>query len=303
MSKVMLNENKIRNIIRESIRNVLLERYDERGFNDKSGIHRDTHSAFDPEGYDKDGYDVNGYNKSGWNRKGINMETNDTYDARGYDVNGINKRGRNKDGFDREGFNKNGVNINGETRREAKIYQEALKYFKDKDAYEFFLKKTNSELGSFYNIDDKIDEYLHKSASTICNIPYMPSLEEIVDEEIGCVIDMSTIGSVFNSIREYLDKKYREHEAEYLFKKYCIPLWKTCIKNVDIFSTFNMRSKFINELLKEYINVDENPVYENKWFMMLEDFCNRANLIGNFIEDEYETESRPWYYPDLNDDL
>ena len=297
MSKIVLTENKLRNIIRESIHNILLERYDDRGFNDKSGVHKDTRTAFDPEGYDKDGYDVNGYNKSGWNRKGVNKETNNRYDTSGYDAKGINKSGRNKAGFDREGFNKNGVNANGESRKEVKIYQRALKYFKDKDAFKFFLKKTGTEFGLPFFIDKKIDEYLHKSASTICNMPYMPSLETIVDEEAGCVIDMTTIGSVFNSIWEYLEKSYREDEAEYLYKKYCIPLWKVVKSNIDIFSCFKNGCKFIDE----YTNIDDCPVYKNKWFKMMEDFCNHY-YIGH-DENYEEAEATPWYYPDLNDDL
>ena len=129
----------------------------------------------------------------------------------------------------------------------------------------------------------------------------MPSFETIVDEETGCAIDMSTIGSVFNSIWKYLEDNYREHEAEYLFKKYCIPLWEVVKKNIDIFFTFNMSSNYIKNILNEYIDIDDCPVYENKWFKMLEDFCNHF-YIG-YDENDEETKPTPWWYPDLNDDL
>jgi len=60
------------------------------GFN-ANGIHKDTGTKFNLDGYDNagfnsDGYDINGYNNLG------------------YDVDGYNLDGYNLDGFDRDGI-------------------------------------------------------------------------------------------------------------------------------------------------------------------------------------------------------
>lgn len=47
--------------------------YDVNGFNSE-GIHEETQTKFNPDGYDRDGYNQNGYDRNGYDRLGINSE-------------------------------------------------------------------------------------------------------------------------------------------------------------------------------------------------------------------------------------
>ena len=78
--------------------------YDENGFKIKNGIHKDTKTFYDNNGYNKDGFNKNGFNKSGYDKNG--------YDKNGFNNDGYDKNGFNKDGYDKNGFNKNGFDIN-----------------------------------------------------------------------------------------------------------------------------------------------------------------------------------------------
>ena len=114
-------------------------RFDLRGFDKKSGIHRNgtlyDDNGYDKNGYDRDGYGIDGYNrvgfdKDGYHRDGYNLQgfdkngynkqgyncygyNIDGYDKFGYDINGYNEFGFNKDGYDIQGFDKNGYNKQG----------------------------------------------------------------------------------------------------------------------------------------------------------------------------------------------
>lgn len=93
---------------------------DDRGFNTKTKINKETKTFFDVEGYDIEGYDKNGFTK-----EGINKETKDFFDKAGYDKlgyntkkftrNGIHKNGTFYDdnGYDKDGYNKDGYTIDG----------------------------------------------------------------------------------------------------------------------------------------------------------------------------------------------
>ena len=78
------------------------------GFNDM-GIHKETGTRFDPEGYDIFGYDKDGYKKNGFNFNLINKDTKDKYDPDGFDAWGYDKDGYDRDGYNRKGFNKEGI--------------------------------------------------------------------------------------------------------------------------------------------------------------------------------------------------
>lgn len=79
-------------------------RFDWRGFNKNSGIHRNG-TLYDDNGFDKNGYDRNGYGMDGYNRDG--------FDKDGYNREGFNKNGYNRDGYNTQGYNKNGYNKYG----------------------------------------------------------------------------------------------------------------------------------------------------------------------------------------------
>lgn len=93
--------------------------YDENGFSNQTGDHKDTGTKYDPAGYDKAGWD-----KNGWNRGGINKETNKPYDKQGngrdgekwYDeVTGLDWKGWTADGKRADGnpYDAQGNDING----------------------------------------------------------------------------------------------------------------------------------------------------------------------------------------------
>lgn len=82
-----------------------LDGYDSRGFNER-GIHKDTKTLFDPEGFN-----VNGWNGNGWNKDKIYYKTGTKYNKKGYDILGFNK-----DGYNSNGFNRNGTNIETGTK-------------------------------------------------------------------------------------------------------------------------------------------------------------------------------------------
>ncbi|MGD9685365.1 MAG: hypothetical protein AB7U43_00045 [Desulfobacter sp.] len=108
-----------------------LELYDEdSGFN-FAGIHRDTQSFYDVDGFDCDGWNREGFNRLGYdcwgfNRNGIHAETGTPYNCDGfssgyihkdtgikYDTDGFNFWGHNVEGFDRDGFDEYGFNHDG----------------------------------------------------------------------------------------------------------------------------------------------------------------------------------------------
>lgn len=141
--KIKLTESKLRQIIKESILNIITEKkdlYDDNGFNKISKVHKDTRKRFNPEGYDYEGYDKEGYNKDGWSRDGINKETGRKFDKEGFDKEGFNKFGLNKQykrrdgrdflGYDEEGYDENGYHKNGWNKRGINKYTKT-KYDKE----------------------------------------------------------------------------------------------------------------------------------------------------------------------------
>ena len=134
-------------------------RFDWRGFNKNSGIHRNgtpyDDNGFDKNGYDKRGfnvnkthyngthfddygYDIQGYNKDGYDRDGYDkrgFNVNKThyngtrFDDYGYDIQGYNKDGYDRDGYDRDGYNKNGYNRLGKICNEYDSDFQKIKVF------------------------------------------------------------------------------------------------------------------------------------------------------------------------------
>ena len=100
------------------------ETFDENGFSTSTGLHKDTGTLYNPEGYNQAGYDAEGYNVNGFNAQGYDR---DGFDVDGYDVDGwhgetgLNKltgtiydtEGYNKAGYNEKGFNKTGMHENG----------------------------------------------------------------------------------------------------------------------------------------------------------------------------------------------
>jgi hypothetical protein len=67
------------------------------GFNN-SGIHKDTGTLFNSEGYDKEGYDINGFNE-----EYIHKDTGTLFNSEGYDKEGFDSIGLNVSNYDRNG--------------------------------------------------------------------------------------------------------------------------------------------------------------------------------------------------------
>lgn len=114
--------------------------YDRAGFNE-SGIHRETGTPFDKngynqQGYDQDGYDRKGYNAEGYNRAGYNRYgfDKDGFDLTGFDRDGYDRQGYNHAGYDRDGYRKNGFNKKGYDR-EGYDRQGFDKFGYDRDGY------------------------------------------------------------------------------------------------------------------------------------------------------------------------
>lgn len=89
-------------------------KFNDFGFDIKTGIHKDTGTKKDPNGYnmkgfrkgrDKEGFDFGGRDKEGFDRNG--------WDKDGYDRNGFNRKGIDREGYNRNGFNSNGFNREG----------------------------------------------------------------------------------------------------------------------------------------------------------------------------------------------
>ena len=86
---------------------------DKNGF-DENGIHKETGTAFNQDGYNRYGRDISGFDTDGhdqekfkvdgFNIEGINKYTGSFYDENGFDENGIHERTRQK--FDERGINK-----------------------------------------------------------------------------------------------------------------------------------------------------------------------------------------------------
>ena len=61
---------------------------DERGFNLKTKMNKETNTLYDKKGYDIDGYDIDGYDKNEFSRVGINKNTGLIYDENEFDSKG-----------------------------------------------------------------------------------------------------------------------------------------------------------------------------------------------------------------------
>ena len=102
------------------------EKYDENGFGEISGVHRDTGTGYDAEGFDCLGYNADGFNRDGLNPDGFDEdgihhqtgtefnrfgETADgsRYNSDGYDCNGCDEDGYDEDGYDSEGWDSDGL--------------------------------------------------------------------------------------------------------------------------------------------------------------------------------------------------
>lgn len=86
-------------------------KYDENGFDMKTGKHRDTGTRYDPDGWDQFGWDEFGYHCS----------TGTRYDEDGYDENGFDRQGRHCDTgnyVDSEGYDATGHYFKYEQERQ-----------------------------------------------------------------------------------------------------------------------------------------------------------------------------------------
>ena len=101
------------------------------GFHKHTGIHTQTGTKIDEDGWDMDGYDLNGFDKDGYGKNGFSKNgwDKDGFDNDGWNQSGWNKSGYNKltgtlhdedrytkNGLDENGFNKSGFNISTGTK-------------------------------------------------------------------------------------------------------------------------------------------------------------------------------------------
>lgn len=80
-----------------------VDTYDARGFN-RAGVHRETGSRLDPDGYDVFGYDVRGFDVQGVHRATHTAFDEEGFDRTGVDACGYDRAGRDADGYDRAGL-------------------------------------------------------------------------------------------------------------------------------------------------------------------------------------------------------
>ena len=105
--------------------------YNKKGFS-FSGIHKDTGTEYDQDGYNEKGYDKDGYNREGYDKDGYDREG---YDKKGSDRRGFNREGLNifigekynrlgydKDGYDRRGFDDVGIHRETGTKYDLEGY-------------------------------------------------------------------------------------------------------------------------------------------------------------------------------------
>ena len=99
---------------------------------DEIGVHSETGTIFDPEGFDKDGFNEFDFNREnihrvtgtkyspqgfdcfgktenlidihGFNLEGVHTITGTKFDPQGYDINGFDNEGISRDGYDCNGF-------------------------------------------------------------------------------------------------------------------------------------------------------------------------------------------------------
>ena len=142
--------------------------YFRNGFNN-SGIHKDTKTAFNP-----DGISAHGFKKDGTNVETCTLFDRFGFDIEGYDENGFNKDGYDREGYDVKGFNKFGINregINKETgEKDSRVLlaEEFINY--GKSINEFALAKTMNPTK------------LHSLISQVRNLPFLkPKIDEILN--------------------------------------------------------------------------------------------------------------------------
>lgn len=369
--KVKLTESKLREIVSESVKRILSERYDDNGFNDKSRVHKDTRTKFNPEGYDWEGYDIKGYNKDGWNRDGINKFTNGKYDKTGYDKDGFNKFGLNRqnkrrDGrnflgyddegydekgfhkngwnkrginkftktkYDKEGWNINGYNIlgrdkNGFNRHGTHMYgytqnensKSFSKIFVNEEAFHKLVKLLNINLNPQNHVHRKFNmigiisealyDFFKKNKDEVLQIPYNPSVGEYVDEETGIVIDLTTVGTVINSVMKILTG-YAPYPSDlikggenYFIQNYINVLYNIVREHYkELFKCFTNNGAF------KIFSYFFNPTYETYsiWVQLCHKISEYNNkklvyektepLINNHYDDEDD-----YYYDDEDDE-
>ncbi|MDA0780898.1 MAG: filamentous hemagglutinin N-terminal domain-containing protein [Rickettsiales bacterium] len=87
---------------------------------DQYGVHKETGTPYDPNGFDIHGFDINGFDINGFNQfgfdiNGIHRDTGTPFGPDGYDQNGFDIAGFDRNGFDINGFDANGFDIAGIT--------------------------------------------------------------------------------------------------------------------------------------------------------------------------------------------
>ncbi len=131
---------------------VACEMYDANGFND-AGIHQETGTRYDPNGYDKDGYNSNGYDKDGYAGNGYDKDgyDKDGYAGNGYDEDGYDKDGYDSNGYDKDGFNAAGFDTEARHRETGEIYNPAGYDINGYDKNGFNAEGINRATGMIYD--------------------------------------------------------------------------------------------------------------------------------------------------------
>ena len=106
-------------------------KYDPEGF-DRNGLHKDIRTIYDPEGFDRNGLHKDTrtkYDLEGLDRNGLHKDTRNIYDFNGFDRNGLNKE--TKTIYYPEGFDINGYDIHINRKKSSKIKTSKAKSFED----------------------------------------------------------------------------------------------------------------------------------------------------------------------------
>ncbi len=88
--------------------------HDEYGFNETTGVHHETGTVWDSNGFDSEG--IHHATETEFHPTTCRTRDGETYDSAGYDYRGFNEDGYDRDGYDSDGYNCNGEDCYGFTR-------------------------------------------------------------------------------------------------------------------------------------------------------------------------------------------
>lgn len=290
--KIRLTESELKQFIVESVKNILSERYDDKGFNTISGIHKVTRTKYDPEGYDKDGFNIKGIDREGFNRDGFNKRG---YDKDGYGRSGFNPAGYNRDGIDRDGYNKegydkygydrNGFNSRGFNRNNVDINGRTDVEFIQKYFMQVMKGKKYADLKSLMHVANKFNIHFIGCDSTISKdkLKFKPFSEDAI--------------LITDYIEEWSDDDYDDSEdikfAKMLVKnklaKYINPLALATTKEISPFlvskdgKNFYRCNKKGEQISPTYVGYGE--YYSDSAFIL--DDKNGVHIIASWNTDDF----------------